>query len=190
MQFDWLSISKGHVVLPDDRIDFDSFDVSVRPVSTNQYANFAEATGYLTYVERERKRYTYRRNTIHQELLPYYESEGDIPAVYLTIEDIRMFTNWVGLELPTIAQALVTVSLFTHKFMDKIMISGVTYKTGYWSSDIVPALDGDDNVVIIDSSQMEQFENVWDVSMLISVAPPTLIDPRMAFHVVRNQHPT
>jgi formylglycine-generating enzyme required for sulfatase activity len=79
---------------PAHQVDLPAFEIDRFEVTNDEFAQFAEQTGYLTYAEQNNKK-SWR---------DVAEGRGNHPVVYVTWNDAVAYCEWAGKHLPTEAE--------------------------------------------------------------------------------------
>jgi formylglycine-generating enzyme required for sulfatase activity len=79
---------------PAHQVDLPAFEIDRFEVTNDEFAQFAEQAGYLTYAEQNDKK-SWRDVT---------EGKGSHPVVYVTWNDAVAYCEWAGKRLPTEAE--------------------------------------------------------------------------------------
>jgi formylglycine-generating enzyme required for sulfatase activity len=79
---------------PAHEVDLPAFEIDHFEVTNDEFAQFAEQTGYLTYAEQNGKK-SWR---------DVAEDRGNHPVVYVTWNDAVAYCEWAGKRLPTEAE--------------------------------------------------------------------------------------
>jgi formylglycine-generating enzyme required for sulfatase activity len=76
---------------PSHSVDLPAYDIDHFEVTNDEFAHFAQETGYVTYAEKNSSK----------NWKDVAEGKGNHPVVYITWDDAKAYCEWAGKRLPT-----------------------------------------------------------------------------------------